>query len=347
MAGPLKEAVLWESLEGQEVRCKLCNFRCRIKEGKVGVCQVRRNVQGKLYSLNYEAVCAAGVDPIEKKPLFHFQPGSRSFSIAAAGCNFRCDFCQNWQISQLPRRQEELGGRLYQPADMVREAKKQRCRSISYTYTEPTIFMELCGEVGRLARQEGLSNVFVSNGYMTIEAVEYVRDFLDAINVDLKAITEEFYRKYCQASLGPVLETLKYIAKETDIWLEVTTLVVPGLNDGEAELKQAAEFVAHELGEQVPWHVSRFHPDYQRTDSYPTPAQTMSLAYEMGKQAGLRYVYVGNMPTFGHENTVCHACGQILIERFGYQIGEYNIVNSACPGCGTEVAGVGLDPVNF
>jgi len=345
MAGQTHEAVLWEALETKEVRCKLCNFRCRIKEGNLGICRVRRNIDGKLYSLNYHAICSTGVDPIEKKPLFHFQPGRGSFSIAAPGCNFRCDFCQNWQISQLPRLQDDLVGRSYRPQQIVSAAKQHRCASIAYTYTEPTVFMEICAECGRLAHQQGIANVFVSNGYMTIEALEYARDFLDAINVDLKSFNEDFYRDRCKASLAPVLETLRYIGQKTDIWLEVTTLVVPGQNDSDSELQQIAEFIAGELGPHVPWHISRFHPDFEMTDSIPTPAETLTRAYDFARQAGLRYVYVGNMPGLGYENTLCHQCGQVLIERYGYRLGQYNLINGACTGCGTTLAGKDLEPV--
>ncbi|KPK77943.1 MAG: radical SAM protein [Phycisphaerae bacterium SM23_30] len=347
MNNPKKEAVLWEALEHQQVQCRLCNFRCRIKEGQVGICRVRRNVEGKLYSLNYHAICSTAIDPIEKKPLFHFQPGSRSLSVATGGCNFQCDFCQNWQISQMPRQQKTLSGRSYPPAQIVEAALQNRCRSISFTYTEPTIFMEICADCGRLAKKQGLANVFVSNGYMTIEALKFARDFLDGINVDLKSFREEFYRQHCKASLTPVLETLRYIARHTNIWLEITTLVIPQINDGQEELKQIAGFLAEELGPEVPWHISRFHPDFQRTDSYPTPSETLMRAYEIGKEAGLHYVYVGNMPGSGHESTVCHECGHLLIERVGYQIGSYNIINSACPNCGTGVAGKGLDPIQI
>jgi pyruvate formate lyase activating enzyme len=340
-----KEAILWEALDNQHVQCRLCNFRCRIKEGQVGICRVRRNLQGKLFSMNYHSICSTAIDPIEKKPLFHFQPGSRSLSIATGGCNFQCNFCQNWQISQMPRLQNTISGRNCRPEDIVQAALQHNCRSISYTYTEPTIFMEFCADCGRLAGKQGLSNVFVSNGYMTIEALELARDFLDGINVDLKAFTEEFYRQKCRASLAPVLENLRYIAGQTDIWLEVTTLVIPRMNDSDDELRQIARFIAEELGPHVPWHISRFHPDYQQTDSSPTPSETLMRAYEFGKQAGLHYVFVGNMPGSGLESTACPECGHLLIERTGYRIGQYNILNGACPGCGAVVAGKGLEPI--
>ncbi|MBN1846745.1 MAG: AmmeMemoRadiSam system radical SAM enzyme [Sedimentisphaerales bacterium] len=341
-----KEAVLWKPLEDGQVRCNLCNFRCTIADGAQGACQVRANEGGVLYSLNYHKVCSTAVDPIEKKPLFHFQPGSRSLSVACPGCNFRCDFCQNWQISQLPRLHEKLIGRSHTPQEVVLAARQNHCRSISYTYTEPTVFMELCAECGRLARRQHLANVFVSNGFMTIEAIEYARDFLDAINIDLKAFTEQFYQKHCRARLAPVLETLRHVARRTEIWLEVTTLVIPGRNDSDQELRQMAEFIANELGPDVPWHLSRFHPDYQLDEPAPTPPATLERACQFARQAGLRHVYVGNLPGSGYEDTICPDCGHLLVERRGYRIGRYQILNGACPACGAKVVGRGLDPVS-
>jgi len=347
MSEQTHEAVLWEPLEDQMVQCGLCNFRCRIKPENLGICKVRRNIGGTLYSLNYHRVCSTAVDPIEKKPLFHFQPARHSFSIATVGCNFRCEFCQNWQISQYPRMHDELLGQSHLPDQIVNAAISHRCASIAYTYTEPTIFMELAADCSRLARQRGLANVFVSNGYMTIEAIDYAKDFLDGINVDLKSFSEDFYRDVCKARLAPVLETLRYIANHTDIWLEVTTLVVPGLNDSDDELKQIAAFIADDLGPHVPWHISRFHPSFEKTDTPPTPQQTLERACHFGKDAGLHYIYVGNLPGSGMESTHCHQCGQLLIERLGYQIGRYNLLNGACPGCGTKLPGFGLEPIQF
>jgi len=337
------EAVLWEQLEEKAVKCNLCNHRCRIKDGAVGVCQVRRNDDGVLYSLSYDSVCSTGIDPIEKKPLFQFQPGQMSFSIATPGCNFRCDFCQNWQISQYPRIHGSLSGQAITPEQIVNAALQHDCSSIAYTYTEPTIFMELCADCGRLAHTKGLANVFVSNGYMTIEAIEFASEFLDGINVDLKSFSEEFYQDVCKAKLQPVLDTLRYIAGNTNIWLEVTTLVVPGLNDSDEELKQIADFIARELGPHVPWHVSRYHPDFERTQGSPTPKETLEKAYNFGKDAGLHYIYVGNLPGTGWENTYCHKCGELLIERLGYQLSQYNPLNGCCRECGTKLAGVGLE----
>ena len=344
MSHPATEAVLWEPRDQQVTQCNLCNFRCRVAEGKMGMCQVRRNHQGCLYSLNYHAICAANVDPIEKKPLFHFQPGNRSFSIAAVGCNFRCDFCQNWQISQLPRSQEIPVG-TSDPEQIVAAAQKNHCASIAYTYTEPTVFMELAADCGRLAREQGLANVFVSNGYMTIEALDFASSFLDAINVDLKAFSADFYRDVCKASLEPVLQTLRHIAQNTDIWLEVTTLIVPQVNDSAAEIKKIAEFIANELGPHVPWHISRFHPDFQRTVGSATPCETLAGAYELGKRAGLHYVYVGNLHDNQWENTYCHQCGQLLIERLGYRIRQTRLTDGNCLDCGSPMAGGKLTTV--
>jgi len=339
------EAVLWEPAAGGAVQCKLCAFGCRIADGQLGRCQVRRNTDGKLYSLNYHSLCAVHVDPIEKKPLFHFQPGRASFSIAAPGCNFQCDFCQNWQISQSPRQGSNIAGQSYQPTQLVDTAVARRCSSIAYTYTEPTIFMELCAECGRLAHDADLANVFVSNGYMSLDALHYVTEFLDAINVDLKSLRDDFYRRLCKASLDPVLQSLRYLTHETDIWVEVTTLIVPGLNDSDAELQQIAAFIAEELAPYVPWHISRFHPQYNRSDAYATPPETLARAYEFGKQAGLHYVYVGNLPGSDRENTYCHQCGQLLIERTGYHLSQFNLLNGCCTGCGARMAGADLDPV--
>ena len=340
------QAVLWQPAESGAVQCNLCNFRCTIADGKLGRCRVRRNDAGVLYSLTYDSICSSAVDPIEKKPLFHFQPGRRSFSIASPGCNFQCDFCQNWQISQLPRQRPDLPGESHSPAQIVAAARRSGCTSIAYTYTEPTIFMELAADCGRLAHADNIANVFVSNGYMTIEALDLAADFLDAANIDLKAFTEDFYRTYCKAQLAPVLATLRHIAQNTDIWLEVTTLLIPDLNDSDAELKQIAQFIAADLGPHIPWHISRFHPTYERTETPATSSDALARAYEIGRAAGLHHVYIGNFPTADRESTFCHKCNHPLIKRQGYQITQYNLINSACPNCNTALAGKQLDPLS-
>jgi len=338
----LKQAVLWDAEQDRKVQCKLCSHRCMIADGKLGRCQVRKNINGTLYSLNYDKVCSANPDPIEKKPLFHFQPGTRSFSIATMGCNFRCDFCQNWQISQMAIESGRIDGEPITPEQIVEGAVRSGCKSIAYTYTEPTVFMELCDDCGRLAKERGLTNVFVSNGYQTTEAIDFAQDWLDGINVDLKAFSEGYYKRLCKASLPPVLDTISYIANQTNIWLEITTLLVPDENDSEDELKQLADFIVTKAGADVPWHISRFHPQYKYLNSVPTPIESLERAYNIGREAGLHYVYLGNVPGAKSESTFCYNCGRMLIERVGYRILANHVKNSCCPDCGTKIAGFGL-----
>jgi len=334
----IKEAMLYEKLEGGDVRCALCSHRCRIAPSRRGLCGVRENREGALYSLVYGSVVAANVDPVEKKPLYHVCPGSDSYSIATVGCNFRCSFCQNHEISQLPRGEGRIAGREMPPREIVNKAIYTESKSIAYTYTEPTIFFELACETGRLAREEGLKNIFVTNGFMTQEALEAASPWLDAANVDLKSFRDEFYRRHCGARLEPVLETLRAM-RQRGIWVEVTTLVIPTLNDDEGELREIAAFI-RSLGEDVPWHVSRFFPRYELQSLPPTPLQTIERALAIGKEAGLRHVYGGNVPGSDSDNTYCAACHNLLIARQGYSIRAYNLQGSRCRRCGTELAGV-------
>jgi pyruvate formate lyase activating enzyme len=333
-------AVLWEPLADKKVHCFLCNWNCHIDDGKLGHCRVRKNIDGRLFSLNYDKVCSANPDPVEKKPLFHFQPGSRTFSIAAPGCNFQCEFCQNWQISQVALDEPDLEGQAIDPKELVDAAMKTGCSSMAYTYTEPTIFMELCAACAKPAKEKSLKNIFVSNGYMTIPAIEYAKDWLDAINVDLKAFSETYYRKLCKASLEPVLETITHIARNTNIWMEITTLLIPDENDSEEELKQLTSFLVNQVGPDVPWHVSRFYPNYHYLDSTPTPSESLLRAYEIGTSAGIKFIYIGNVPGGGHENTLCPECGKLLIKRAGYTITKNEITNGRCPACGIQIPGV-------
>ncbi len=333
------DAMLWEALNDQNVRCGLCAHRCTIAPGGLGVCRVRKNVAGALKSLNYSSLIAANADPIEKKPLFHFQPGTRSLSIAAPGCNFQCDFCQNWQISQAPREDRALRGQAAAPEQIVDAAVSGGCASISYTYTEPTIFFELAYETARLARGRGLANCFVSNGYMTPQAIETIAPVLDAINVDLKAFRDETYRTVMKARLAPVLESLRLLVA-AGVWVEVTTLVVPGMNDSPGELGQIAAFIAADLGPHVPWHVSRFHGDYHMNGQPATPIETLETACRLGAEAGLKYVYCGNATGQADESTYCPACGAAAVERFGFSIRRIAMTGSACSACGASIEGV-------
>jgi pyruvate formate lyase activating enzyme len=333
----IRDAMLWKALDGGKVCCALCAHRCAIAPSDTGVCGVRRNLDGRLLTLVYGDVIVAAVDPIEKKPLYHFLPGTKSFSIATVGCNFKCGFCQNWQISQATKKDGEAGSFELMPEDVVREALARGCRSVSYTYTEPTVFFEYAFDTARLARDKGLLNVFVTNGYMTAEALETIRPYLDAANVDLKAFKDKTYRKICKARLVPVLDSIRRM-KALGIWVEVTTLVVPGLNDGDDELVGIARFIAS-VDPDIPWHVSRFHPDYEYTDAPATPVAMLERALAVGKREGLRYVYVGNVGGFD-EDTRCPTCGKVLVGREGYRVGRNALKGSNCPSCGTRIAGV-------
>jgi pyruvate formate lyase activating enzyme len=336
----LREALLYEKLEGGKVACFLCSHRCLIGNGKYGICNVRENRGGTLYTHSYGELIAQNIDPIEKKPLYHFLPGSTSYSIAAIGCNFQCVFCQNWEISQV-REAERLGlrGRKAEPSEIVSRAVQSGSKSISYTYTEPTIFFEYALDVSRLANEKGLYNVFVTNGYMSGEMLEAMHPLLDAANVALKSFSEDFYRRFCKGNLDPVLRNIERM-KKMNIWVEVTTLVVPGLNDSDAEFDGIAGFIAG-VDRAIPWHISRFHPQYKMEGRESTPMQTLNRALASGKKAGLRYVYLGNvMSRWNH--TYCHRCGECLVERAGFSISSYQIKDGKCPFCGSAVAGVGL-----
>ncbi|MBC7315142.1 MAG: AmmeMemoRadiSam system radical SAM enzyme [Chloroflexi bacterium] len=340
----MKEALLYEKLEGARVRCMLCAHRCVIAEGRRGVCHVRENRAGTLYSLVYGQLIAQAVDPIEKKPLFHFYPGSRSFSIATMGCNFRCLFCQNADISQTPRETGRILGHETLHQAIIAGAQRTGCQSISYTYTEPTVFFEYTLDVSRLAHEAGLANVYVTNGYMSPEMLDVIAPsegrLLDAANVDLKAFTEDFYREMCGARLQPVLDALK-IMKARGVWVEVTTLIIPGANDSEGELREIARFICTELDAETPWHVSRFYPTYRLTDRPPTPPETVLRAREIGLEEGLRYVYAGNLPGHG-EDTLCPGCGRAVIRRMGFRVLNRDLHEGACAHCGTRIAGIGL-----
>jgi pyruvate formate lyase activating enzyme len=337
----MKEAMLYDKLGDKKVRCNLCAFRCVIANGKKGICQVRENRDGILYTLVYGHTIAQHVDPIEKKPLFHFYPGSAAYSIATPGCNFRCRWCQNWEISQAPREQHLIMGEEAGPEQIVAAAKQAGSRIIAYTYTEPTVFFEYSYNTARLAHAAGLANIYITNGYMTEEMLQTFHPYLDAVNVDLKAFRDETYKKYVGARLQPVLESMKVI-KRLGIWLEVTTLVIPGINDNQAELRDVAQFIIHELGADTPWHISRFFPAYKMTEVPPTPIETLQLAREIGLAEGLKYIYIGNAPEAVNQDTFCPGCGSLLIQRHGFGILSNRIQSGRCPDCGEHIAGAGM-----
>jgi len=329
--------MLYEKLDKQRVRCILCAHRCVIAEGKKGVCRVRQNQDGNLYTLVYGRTISQHVDPIEKKPLYHFYPGSLAYSIATPGCNFHCQWCQNWQISQMPRERDLINGRKTTPEQIVDNALETGSRSIAYTYTEPTIFFEYAYHIALLAHLEGLANIYVTNGYMTPEMLDMFHPYLDAANVDLKAFRKETYHRYVGAGLQPILDNLKFM-KKLGIWVEVTTLVIPNLNDNPHELRDAARFIAQELDADTPWHLSQFFPTYKMTDYPPTPLKNLRRAQEIGWEEGLHYVYLGNVAM--ESNTICPNCGELLIRRQGFWVLENKLYEWSCPNCHTPIAGV-------
>ncbi|MDD5634657.1 MAG: AmmeMemoRadiSam system radical SAM enzyme, partial [Candidatus Omnitrophica bacterium] len=327
-----RKAMLWEKLAGGKVKCALCAHRCEIAEGAFGFCGVRKNIKGELVTLVYGRIIANHVDPIEKKPLYHFLPGSSAYSIATIGCNFRCGFCQNWTISQLTATGGDVEGSELAPEEVVREAKKAGCKSISYTYTEPTIFFEYAFDTAKIAKEKGLFNNFVTNGFMTEEAIEKIHTFLDAANIDLKFFNDGSYKRICKGRLEPVLDSIRRM-KKLGIWVEVTTLVVPGENDSEKEFRSLAEFLVS-VGSEIPWHISRFHPDYKYTGLHSTPVETLEKAAAIGKSAGLKYIYLGNVPE--GNDTICPGCGKVLIERAGFsaKLTKYFSQEGKCANCG-------------
>ncbi|KYK25763.1 hypothetical protein AYK26_01990 [Euryarchaeota archaeon SM23-78] len=331
----MKEALYCEKLKNNLVKCELCPRFCTIKPGNLGLCGVRQNNKGKLVSLVYARPCAMHVDPIEKKPLYHFMPGARAFSIATIGCNFFCSFCQNWQISKadaddMINRYEEV-----MPEKAIELCNENKCNIMSYTYTEPTIFYEYMLDMAKLARKEGIKNTIVSNGYINEEPLRELCKVLDGANIDLKAFTNDFYTKVCKGTLEPVKNTLK-ILKEEGVWLEVTNLVVPGLNDDFKKIEEMCKWISEELGRNVPIHFSRFHPDYKMTDVEPTSLKTLEKAKEIA-QKYLDYVYLGNIG--GESNTLCPKCKAVVIRRalFGF---ENRTKQGKCPKCSHKIAGV-------
>lgn len=334
----MRKALFYQTMTNNMVQCDLCSHHCRIKNHGRGICRVRENRDGRLYSLVYGRLIAETPDPIEKKPLFHFQPGSRSYSISTVGCNFRCRHCQNSHISQYPRNhQGGIAGQEHEAETVVRDAIRNNCTSISYTYVEPTIFYEFAYDCASLARDKGLKNIFVSNGYMSPEATRHLAPVLDGINIDIKAMNNDFYKKICLARRQPVLDTIN-LFHELGVWVEITTLLIPGLNDDPAELRELAQFI-RSVDPAIPWHVTAFYPAWKLVDRPPTPPETLAMARQIGLEEGLRFVYMGNIPGSGGENTYCPACGYELITRRGFSILHLRLQGSHCPECHEPIEG--------
>jgi pyruvate formate lyase activating enzyme len=334
-------SILATPLPDGSVRCGVCAHRCLVRPGRRGICGVRENRDGRLLCLAYGAVVAIGLDPIEKKPLFHVSPGSTAYSIATAGCPFHCRFCQNWVIAQGPRLGLDLEARPLAPARVVQEAGLHGASSIAYTYVEPTVFLEYALDTARLARAAGLRNLFVTDGYATPEAVDLLAPVLDAANVDLKSFDDAFYRRLCGARLAPVLDAIVAM-RRAGIWLELTTLIIPGHNDDPGQLRELVAWILGALGPETPWHVSRFFPAHRMLDVPPTPAATLRQVADLGREGGLAHVYVGNAPELGLEDTRCAGCGRVLIERRGYRVRSHISKVGACPSCERPLAGLGL-----
>jgi pyruvate formate lyase activating enzyme len=335
----MKEGMFYKAGKGNEIICELCNHHCHIKEGKRGICGVRENQGGILYSLVYGRLISENIDPIEKKPLLHFLPGSKAYSIATVGCNFHCLHCQNYDISQSPHfNNGAIDGRERTAEAVVDDAYRSGCASLCYTYVEPTIFYEFAYDCAVLAHERRMKNIFVSNGYMAPEVIRHLSPFLDAINIDVKAFTDDFYKQVCKARLQPVLDNVK-LMHELGVWVEVTTLLIPGLNDSPEELRDLARFVKS-VSPTIPWHVTAFYPTYKMLDRQPTPVATLRKARKIGLEEGLHYVYEGNIPGEGGENTYCPGCGAELISRYGFTIRQNNLADGRCKTCGQQIAGV-------
>ncbi len=336
LAAAPKEAMFYEKLDGQMVQCHICPRNCTIPGGALGFCRARQNTHGTLYALGYGAPCAVHIDPVEKKPFFNFYPGSEAFSLASAGCNLRCKFCQNWEISQVsPLDTENFS---LSPLDVVNQALKEKCPIIAYTYSEPTNFYEYMLDICKLARKRGLKNVYHSNGYINPEPLQNLCPYLDAANIDLKGFSDNYYQKICGAHLQPVLDTLVMLHKN-GVWLEITNMVLPGENDSPEEIKQMCQWIKNNLGPDVPLHFSRFYPTYQLKNLPPTPIETLEKARETALAEGLHYVYIGNVVGHPAENTYCPNCHNAVVKRTGYNVLEVHITKGLCDYCHHPIAG--------
>jgi len=340
----MKKAILFEKLLNNEVKCTACSWYCRIKEGKTGICAARYNKNGLLYSLVYGKTTGLAIDPVEKKPLYHFYPGSKILSLGTVGCNFGCLFCQNAWMSQITKNQYsdlintvDKYSENISPSEIVEKAISIGVLGIAYTYNEPAIYAEFAHDTALIARRSGLKNIFVSNGYESAETFEYIRKYLDAINIDLKSFSDDFYIKICKARIKSVKENIRRFF-ESGIHTEVTTLVVPGINDNEEELEQIAQFI-FKISPVIPWHITAFKPEYRMSDMPPTPIETLIKAYDIGKKAGLKYVYLGNIDDTKRSSTFCPGCNELLISRNGYDVKINKLQNGKCIKCGARIYG--------
>lgn len=334
----MQEAVLYEKLPDSRVRCNTCQWRCRINPGKFGVCGMYQNREGTLYNLNYGRVSSVAADPIEKKPLFHFHPGTLCFSLGTLGCNFHCRHCQNWQISTADSEALVDSCRELSPRDSIDLAEKSRCRGIAWTYNEPVIWLEHSLDSARLAKERGLYTVYVTNGYATPEALDAIGPYLDAWRVDIKGFSDEFYKSLTGVPRWrEILDVTKRAQEKWDMHVEVVTNIIPTMNDDDAQLRGIADWIKNEIGELTPWHVTRFHPQYRMNHLPPTPLATIELACQIGKDAGLKFIYAGNVPGHSSETTVCYNCGKTIIERYGYQTRILGLDGSRCRYCRAEL----------
>lgn len=333
----VREARHYVKLEGNVVKCGLCWQGCTVPDGRRGRCGVRENREGTYYTLVYSRACTRHIDPIEKKPLFHFLPGSRAYSIATAGCNFTCKFCQNWNISQVKPR--DITSIHLSPDEIARDCQKNEATCLAFTYNEPTVFFEYMHDAARQAKQVGIHPVMISNGFIRPEPMEQLLDHLSAVKIDLKSFTDKFYRETCGGRLEPVKKTL-CLLKEKGAWFEIVNLIVPTLNDSEDEIKEMCEWVGETLRDDVPIHFTRFHPTYKIQNLPPTPVKTLERAHEIARETGLKHPYLGNVPGHPAENTYCPGCGKPVIERFGFHIIANRIEQGRCRECSTPIAGV-------
>jgi len=329
-----REASFWNKLRNDQVQCNLCAHNCKIENEKFGICDVRKNIDGKLFTLIYGKNSSIASDPIEKKPLYHFFPGSRAFSLGTIGCNFKCSHCQNYSISTANLTYPYLGE--ITPEESAELAIKNDCKIISFTYNEPTVWYEFTLDSAKIAKEKGLYTAYVTNGYINEGPLTDISQYLDAMNVDVKAFTEDFYRKICKARLKPVLDTCER-AKKLGIHIELTYLVIPGKNDNEVEVRNFCKWVIEKLGEDTPVHFSRFHPDYKMTDSSITPQKSLFKIFDIAKETGILFPYLGNVSSIEHEKTICPNCSNICIDRQGYSINLKGLDGKKCTKCGFTI----------